>query len=62
MKISVYRKEMSQLREAFPTIQLNAIYKALRYESHSMQASRIRCYAMNMLQRTILFTSKTSIY
>ncbi len=61
MKISVYRKEMGKLREAFPDFTPQGLYKALRYESHSIQASLIRCYAMNKLQRTILFTPHTSI-
>ena len=50
MKISVSRKEMDQLRDAFPGVQQNAIYKALRYESHSMKASQIRCFAMNKVR------------
>ncbi len=57
MKISVSRKEMDQLRDAFPGVQQNAIYKALRYESHSMKASQIRCFAMNKLKKSILYTS-----
>ena len=61
MKISVHRKEMGKLREAFPNITQQGLYKVLRYESHSIQASRIRCYAMNHLQRTILYTSYMSI-
>ncbi len=48
MKISVYRKEMGKLREAFPNITQQGLYKVLRYESHSIQAS-------------ILYTSYMSI-
>lgn len=58
MKISVHRKEMKKLREQFPETSVVSIYRALRFETNSMRASVIRCYAMNMLQHSILFSTK----
>ena len=56
-KISVHKTEMPKLREAFPNVTLKCIYDALSFKSHSLMASRIRCYAMNFLEKSILYQS-----
>ena len=51
------KEDLKLLKAAFPSTHESAIYKALRFASKSILASRIRCYAMNFLQSAEYLTT-----
>ncbi len=37
---------------------ISAVYYALRFQSNTIQASRIRCYVMNHVESSVFLTQK----
>jgi len=52
------KEEFLQLQKEFPLTARRTIYEALSFKSHSLNASLIRCYAMNFLSSAELLTTK----
>ena len=49
--------EFEKLKAAFPSTHKSTIYRALNFQTNTLNASRIRCYAMNFLQSAELLTT-----
>ena len=52
------KRDIDRLAAAFPQVTKTSCYNALAFRSHSVMASRIRCYAMNFLASAELLTTK----
>lgn len=57
-KIVTQKENIALIKEHFYIKHSQAIYKALRFENHSLIASMIRCYTMNECKGSFYLTSK----
>ena len=52
------KEELQSLYKVFPSLSRPTLYRALSFQTKTVLASRIRCYAMNFLPSAQLLTTK----